>query len=71
MTPEEFKNIIVNFKQRWGDHTREILHCEADKIVDNILTELGYEEGAKIYSNLPKWYGWRRSLWQKPGGNSD
>jgi len=35
------------------------------------LTELGYGEGAKIYSDLPKRYGWRRSLWEKPDCNSE
>jgi hypothetical protein len=71
MTPEEFKNKMETIKEHWANHTSEILHCKADKMVANMLTELGYGEGAKIYSDLPKRYGWRRSLWEKPDCNSE
>lgn len=57
MTPDEFKKKMENIKKSWGGDTREILHCEADEIVAKILRELGYGEGAKIYNELPKWYG--------------
>ncbi len=57
MTPNEFKKKMEGIRKRWGADTREILHCEADEMVAKILTELGYQEGAKIYNELPKWYG--------------
>lgn len=38
----------------WGDY--EGAHVEADEILCEWLTILGYEELVKEYRNVPKWY---------------
>lgn len=34
----------------------EIAHFEADILMCKLLTELGYDEGVKIFKNMFKWY---------------
>lgn len=55
MTKEEFKqemqNIIVQNDDDW-----ESAHYWADKLIIKLLIELGYNEGAEIFDDMPKWY---------------
>lgn len=67
MTPEEFKNKMLNLageKQAGslesdssyyqGDNPQS--HIEADEIMGDILMKLGYSEGVEIFRHTMKWY---------------
>ena len=34
----------------------EIGHCDADKILCDLLTRLGYADVVEAYKQIPKWY---------------
>ena len=34
----------------------EVAHSKADKLMCELLTELGYGEGVKIFDDMFKWY---------------
>lgn len=59
ITPEEFKNRMEEIrKMRPRDHglDRELFHIYADNLLVETLTELGYGDGCKIFTETPKWY---------------
>ena len=53
MTPEEFKKEMEEIEQV-GDG--EIRHDFADTLLCEVLEELGYSEGVKIFKSMEKWY---------------
>lgn len=34
----------------------EVCHCEMDDLMCQVLTELGYGDGVKVFDETPKWY---------------
>ncbi|WNF07463.1 hypothetical protein [Brevibacillus borstelensis] len=56
MTPEQFVEKMREIFPADGDYDEEDAHIEADTLMLDVLTELGYGDGAKIFRNAPKWY---------------
>lgn len=55
MTKEDFKQEMQNIMDQ-NDCDWESAHYEADKLIIELLNELGYDDGAKIFDDMPKWY---------------
>ena len=65
MTPEEFKTHMENISKdvmELDDQNPdmpsmiEAAHIKADELMCEILIELGYEEGIKIFKRMEKYY---------------
>lgn len=58
MTPEEFKNRMLEISDQLGKNfcDEEITHSEADGLMCDLLRELGYGEGVDVFEDMPKWY---------------
>lgn len=54
MTPEEFKRKMQEICSNTDD--REAMHGEADDLLCNMLIQLGYGDGVRVYEQTPKWY---------------
>lgn len=52
MTPEEFKDAMLELT----DLDEEAGHSEMDDLIIKLLYSLGYEDGAEIFEDFPKWY---------------
>lgn len=59
-TPEEFadkmREIPNILNERGRSWDKEDSHRIADAYMCELLRELGYDEGVKIFENMPKWY---------------
>lgn len=55
MTPEEFKNRMIEL-QEMHHQSPSIFHEEADNLMSTLLESLGYGEGVEIFDNATKWY---------------
>ena len=55
MTKEKFKREMQNIISR-NDDDWESAHYQADKLIIKLLIELGYNDGAEIFDDMPKWY---------------
>ncbi len=53
ITPEEFASRLKELANM-GDI--ETAHAEADELMEEILTQLGYGEGIKVFEAMDKWY---------------
>lgn len=53
MEPKEFTERMKQIKEG-GDI--EIRHSDADNLMCEVLADLGYEEGVKIFEEMSKWY---------------
>lgn len=58
MTKEEFYNKMLELKKKHIDDEddKEVFHYNADCLMCDLLSELGYREGAELFLNEPKWY---------------
>lgn len=56
MTPEEFKNEMLKIYPANDVYDPERAHIDADDLIIKVLTELGYDEGARIFDKKEKWY---------------
>lgn len=67
ITPEEFTEGMRKMMDLYNDfisHGRsyefkydvESLHVDMDNLLCEVLTNLGYGEGVKIFKAAPKWY---------------
>lgn len=54
MTPKEFAKEMRKCKREAYDE--EVWHIYADVLMCELLTALGYEEGVKVFEEMPKWY---------------
>lgn len=52
-SPKGFANKMRRLSEM-GDP--EIAHFEGDKLMCELLTKLGYDEGVKIFDDMSKWY---------------
>ena len=55
LTKEE-KTIYEEQLYKCGDYDSEIEHIEADKILCDVLTKMGYVDIVRIFNGLLKWY---------------
>lgn len=53
MSPEEFKNRMIECSKDWHQEDR---HIEMDSLMCELLTQLGYEEGIAVFQSTDKWY---------------
>lgn len=53
MTPEDFKERMEEIAKSGGG---EEPHIEADQLIIELLSQIGYKEGAEIFSKMTKWY---------------
>lgn len=59
MTPEEFYEKMSNFRQQLNGvylYDNEDFHIDADDLMCELLTSLGYGDGIKVFQDTPKWY---------------
>ena len=55
MTPEEFKLKMQTLVTKCGDDP-ETLHVEMDKLMCELLTNLGYGDGVEVFNHQELWY---------------
>lgn len=55
ITPEEFKTKMEEFA-RESENGEEMAHIHADELMCEVLKQNGYEDGAELFENMPKWY---------------
>ena len=53
ITPEEFKELMAHMAEINNEEAR---HYRMDYCMVELLNQLGYEEGTKIFKNTDKWY---------------
>ena len=59
MTQEEFCHEMLMLKSKIGNekwYDQEDFHREADSLMCDLLSELGYSQGVEVFRNTPKWY---------------
>lgn len=57
MTPEQFKERMLNIsKEHYEEEDEEDSHRKMDKLMCEVLVELGYKDGVDIFKNMPKYY---------------
>ena len=55
MTPEEFWLKMCTIITENDGH-EEYTHIDMDKLMCELLCELGYEKGIEVFRHTPKWY---------------
>jgi len=50
------KESVEKMKECVNNNDIELAHVEADDILCDVLTKLGYEELVDVYKNVKKWY---------------
>ena len=53
ITPKEFKERMAHIAEIDDEEAR---HSEMDDFMVEVLNQLGYEEGTKIFEDVEKWY---------------
>ena len=60
MTPKEFYermfDLLLKAKEQSPSYDLEDTHVDADNLMCQLLTELGYGEGVALFKKMPKWY---------------
>ena len=54
MSPEDFANKMQEIQN--SDMDCETMHITMDKLLLDVLLELGYDKGCEIFENTYKWY---------------
>lgn len=54
ISPKEFEKLMAYYADMADQEDR---HIFADKAMCELLTNLGYGKGVKIFSDMEKWYG--------------
>lgn len=55
MTPDEFRRAVQQILvDDWGE--TEDFHIQTDGLMENVLIELGYDEGVKLIQGHNRWY---------------
>jgi len=55
MTPKEFADRMREIA-KYADDDTEAAHGNADDLMCQLLTTLGYHEGVQIFVEMPRWY---------------
>jgi hypothetical protein len=56
LTEEEVKNYLAELKEHAESGDPECSHYDADRILCDIVSKLGYKEIVDIWEKVPKWY---------------
>lgn len=58
MTEEQRKEFLMKLEKCQTEYGTdiEVAHIEADRVLYDILVALGYEDIAKAWDDVPKWY---------------
>jgi hypothetical protein len=60
MTPEEFEKRMRECfpppPDKGRGYDKEVAHGNADQLMCDLLTELGYGKGVEVFENADKWY---------------
>ena len=60
MTPEEFRLKMIEaslIKSKYGNSIdKEVAHIAADNLMCELLEELGYVDGVKVFYDTNRWY---------------
>ena len=56
ITPEEFKEKMIYLNYEANHHDAEGPHAMADDLMCEILSDLGYDEGVKLFQDMRRWY---------------
>lgn len=54
MTPEEFWFKMCTLNTIYDNE--EDIHIAMDKLICDLLCELGYKKGVEVFKRTPKWY---------------
>ena len=54
MTPEEFAKQMREIAT--SNHLTDTRHSNADRLMAQLLEDLGYAEGVKVFDGMHKWY---------------
>jgi hypothetical protein len=55
VSPKEFKEKMLEIFPLTG-YDEEAAHGDADMLMCELLSELGYEDGVKIFETSDRWY---------------
>ena len=55
MSPDEFRDRMLEIA-KGAEYDPEEHHGEADDLMCEILTDLGYGEGVKVFEEMDRWY---------------
>lgn len=55
VNPSTFAERMREIQAKYGAD-KEVAHTEADKLICQLLKELGYEEGAAVFEEANLWY---------------
>jgi len=55
MTPEEFRNKVIETIEKAGTDT-EASHIYTDNLMESLLIELGFGDGVAIIKDSERWY---------------
>ena len=60
MTKEEFYHKMLAIEEEFIDKRddKEDFHYYADKLMCDLLIELGYGQGVEVFLDAPKWYAY-------------
>lgn len=61
ITPEEFYGRMrsIEYAMEHSEdpfYDKECAHMDADSLMAEVLTQLGYGEGVEVFKHMPKWY---------------
>lgn len=56
MNPQEFYKKMKRLRGNNDDYDEEATHKAMDNLMCEVLTELGYEDGVKVFKETYKWY---------------
>lgn len=56
MNPQEFYEKMKRLRGDNDDYDEELTHDAMDNLMCEVLTELGYEDGVKVFQETDKWY---------------
>lgn len=58
LSPDEFAKCMAGLYLKYviEEDDEEAAHIEMDRLIGNLLINLGYEDGVMIFRETPKWY---------------
>ena len=54
--PKKFAREMREIADRMDKDGEEICHIDADELICDLLKHLGFEDGVKVFEDMPKWY---------------
>jgi hypothetical protein len=58
LTPKEFEDKLAKIHKKYliDVNDEEVCHIKMDDLIQRLLIDLGYEDGAYIFEHTKKWY---------------